>query len=330
MSRLAARKAARAQKNKALREQFEQSASQSKKSYDDPRFWSCARNDAGIGSAVIRFLPPTDDDIEYFVNELGMDENSVPFYAKQHQHGFKGENGKWFINNCPTSVVMGECPVCNANSELVESWGGWDAVDDNHSEKKLVRNRKRKETYYANVLIIEDKANPENEGKVKLFRYGAAIQKQIMGMLIPEFEDEESIDVSDYWDGCDFRLKIVKKNGYTNYDKSSWSEPHAIADTDDEIEEILNRQHNVTEFIAKDKYKSFEDLEKEFARVTGSAPSRSKPRSQDDDENMPEPAPESSDETVDEPAPKRTRKPKNPEENSAVSNDDYFNSLLDD
>lgn len=264
---LASRKKNRASRKQSLAQKVQ--SQKSNKSFDDPRMWSCARNKDGIGSAVIRFLEPTDKQIAYYVDKLNFDEEAVPFYVMQHQHGFKGPNGKWFINNCPTSVVERECPVCEANSEIVDGFGGWDAVDDNHPGKKLVRNRKRKETYYANVLIIEDKANPENEGQVKIFRYGKAIHDMIMAQLIPEFEDEEECDVSDFWEGRNFKLKIINKDGYANYGKSTWGEIEPVADTDEEIEEILEKQHNLIDFITEDKYKSYEDLTKEFQKTQG-------------------------------------------------------------
>lgn len=335
MSSLASRKNRKASRKQSLRKQVESQKSQT--SYNDPRQWSCARNKDGIGSAVIRFLEPTDADIAYYVEKLNFDEDAVPFYVMQHQHGFKGPNGKWFINNCPTSVVERECPVCEANSEIVDGFGGWDAVDDNHPGKKLVRTRKRKEVYYANVLIVEDKANPENEGQVKIFRYGKAIHDQIMAQLIPQFEDEESCDVSDFWEGRNFKLKIVKKDGYANYDKSSWDDVEPIADTDEEIEEILQKQHKLTDFIAEDKYKSFEDLTKEFNKTQGTE-QRGKRRSIDDEDGGAggtgddNPDPEQKAEKPKRRSRKAPEPEPEPEASTGAADDDdaYFASLLDD
>lgn len=337
MSTLANRKKARANRKSSLRNKVE--SQKSKTSYNDPRKWQCARNKDGIGSAVIRFLEPTETDIAYYVEKHNYEEAEVPFYVHQHTHGFKGPNGKWFINNCPTSVVERECPVCEANSEIVDGFGGWDAVDDNHPGKKLVRNRKRKEVYYANVLIVSDPANPENEGQVKIFQYGKAIHDQIMAQLIPEFDDEDECDVSDYWDGRNFKLKITKKDGYTNYDKSSWGDIEPVADSDDAIEEILKKQYTLSEFVAEDKYKSYEDLEKEFAKTQG-AEVRGKQRSVDDEDGgaggdaggqsepaKSTPAKSKSSAKAADPEPE----PQSAEPSGGASDDDeYFASLLDD
>ncbi len=334
---LADRKKARAKRKQSLRTKVESQKSNS--NYEDARLWSCARNKAGVGAAVIRFLAPTDADIEYYQEKLGYEAEEVPFYVNLHQHGFKGPNGKWFINNCPTSAPHldgeGKCPVCEANSEIVDDNGGWDAMDDNHPGKKLVRNRKRKEVYYANVLIVEDKANPENEGQVKIFRYGKAIHDQILAQLIPEFDDEEECDVSDYWDGRNFKLKIVKKDGYTNYDKSSWGDIEPVADSDEEIEAILEKQHKLTDFFAEDKYKSYDKLAAEFAKTQGDkAPRKAREEDDvDDSDDTPEPEAESKPaKEKSKPAAKSKPEPE-PEASADAGGDDddaYFRDLLDD
>lgn len=330
---LASRKKAKATRKQSLRQKTQEE--KSNKSYEDPRMWSCSRDKSGRGSAVIRFLEPSDKDIEYYMKNFDYDETEVPAAVKQHQHGFKGPNGKWYIENCPTSVVERECPVCDANSEIVDQFGGWDAVDDNHPGKKLVRSRKRKEVYYANVLVIEDKANPENEGQVKIFKFGKAIHDQIMAQLIPEFEDEEDCDVSDFWEGRNFHLKIVKKDGYSNYDKSSWGKVAPVGD-DDYIDELIGKLHTLTDFITEDKYKSYEDLQKEFDKTQGKTSNRRKPSDDSGDDGGDDDGKVGGDDT-----PRRSRRSRRTQEEDTPDNtpddspdgesdEDYFNNLLDD
>jgi len=343
---IAARKKARAQRKTSLRQKAQER--QSKTSYKDDRMWNCERDSTGKGDAVIRFLPPTDALIEWYKDNFDYDELDAPFYINYHEHGFKGKNGKWYIEKCPTSIMERECPVCEANSELVDENGGWDAMDDNHPDKKLVRNRKRKSRYVANILVVRDPANPENEGEVKIFQYGKAIHDQIMAQLIPEFEDEEECDVADLWDGRDFKLKIVKKDGYANYDKSSWAEPSTVGDMDDdELDELMAKCHDLPGIVAESKYKSYEDLEKQFAKTQGkAAPKRSIEDSDGDDGG--DDSPQGGDDEGEESKPKAKRKAPakkaekkapakkkadpEPEADSAGGDDDddYFASLLED
>ena len=55
-----------------------------------------------------------------------------------------------------------------------------------------------------------------------MFRYGKKIFDKISSMANPEFEDESPIDVFNLWEGANFKLKIRKVDGFSNYDKSEF------------------------------------------------------------------------------------------------------------
>lgn len=240
--------ALKARKNRlpAMQARLEKEAKST--SYEDTRFWRLEAKD-GVGSAIIRFLPPPPQE---------EDE-----YVKYFRHEFKGPHG-WLIDNCPTSVG-GKCPICEANN-LLWSEGG----DEN---EKLARDRKRKMKYVSNILVVSDPANPGNEGKVFLFQYGPKIFEFIQDKINPpepEFKDmkpEDPVDVFDFLEGCNFRLRMRRENGYITYDKSSFDSPTELADNEDEMEAIWRSEHSLQEFVSTDYYKSYEDLNKRFTQV---------------------------------------------------------------
>jgi len=240
--------ALKARKNRlpAMQARLEKEAKST--SYEDTRFWRLEAKD-GVGSAIIRFLPPPPQE---------EDE-----YVKYFRHEFKGPHG-WLIDNCPTSVG-GKCPICEANN-LLWSEGG----DEN---EKLARDRKRKMKYVSNILVVSDPANPGNEGKVFLFQYGPKIFEFIQDKINPpepEFKDmkpEDPVDVFDFLEGCNFRLRMRRENGYITYDKSSFDSPTELADNEDEMEAIWRSEHSLQEFVATDYYKSYDDLNKRFTQV---------------------------------------------------------------
>ena len=232
-----------------LQKKLRESDTSAKQDYSDERFWFPERDaKTGNGSAVIRFLP----------NE------EVPF-VKYYQHGFE-VNGRWYIENCPTSIGK-DCPVCTANSEL------WNASKNPKDPRKATaRDRKRKLNYVSNVYVISDPANPENEGKVFLFRYGKTIYDMIMDKVDPEDEfgdGIEPIDVFDFWEGADFKFRIRRNSdGYADYDKSEFDSPSEFLDGDDkELEKVYKSLYDLGEFIAPNQFKSFEELEKRFDYV---------------------------------------------------------------
>ena len=235
----------------------------------DERIWKPEVDKTGNGYAVIRFLPAPDGE-------------EIP-WAKMYNHAFQGTGG-WLIDNCLTSVG-GKCPICEANSLL------WNSGSD--ANKEIARGRKRKMSYYSNIYVIKDPANPDNEGKVFLFKYGKKIFDKIQEAMSPEFEDEEALNPFDFWQGADFKLKIKKVAGYWNYDSSEFARPSALLDGDDDaLEALWKKQYSLTEITATDKFKSYEQLKDRLEVVLGKSSSAPKDESfeDEDDGRMPTPS----------------------------------------
>jgi len=223
----------------------------------DERFWKPEMDKTGVGSAVIRFLPAPDGE-------------DLP-WAKLYSHAFQGPGG-WYIENSLTTIGQKD-PVSEHNREL------WNSGSD--KDKETVRKQKRKLSYYSNIYVIKDPANPANEGKVFLFKFGKKIYDKIMAAMQPEFEDEEPINPFDFWAGANFRLKIRKVDGYWNYDKSEFDRSSPLFDDDDALEALWKKEYSLTALTATDQFKSYEDLEKRLKMVLGQ---KSAPRPRLDEE----------------------------------------------
>tara|TARA_Y100001963_G_scaffold133817_1_gene193801 strand:- start:4160 stop:5086 length:927 start_codon:yes stop_codon:yes gene_type:complete len=217
-------------------------------SYKDDRFWRPELDKSSNGYAVIRFLPPVDGE-------------DIP-WVRVFNHGFQGPGG-WMIENCPTTIGK-KCPVCEANGLL------WNSGDE--SDKDIARNRKRRLSYVSNIMVVKDPTNPENEGKVFLYKYGKKIHDKIVGAMQPEFDDETPLNPFDFWKGADFKLKIRKVAGFVNYDASEFASTSALLDGDDDaLEAIWKQQYALQEFVAPDKFKSYDELKTRLDVVLGNA-----------------------------------------------------------
>lgn len=234
------------------------------KSYQDDRFWKLEADKAGNGTATIRFLPTAEGD-------------ELP-WVKIFSHGFQGPTGKWYIENSLTTIGEND-PVGELNSRL------WNT--GNEADKETARKQKRKLSYIANVLIVSDPKHPENEGKVKLFKFGKKIFDKIMDKARPTFEDETPVNVFDLWAGADFKLRMRKVDGYPNYDQSAFQEPSSITEDEDEMLAIVNGQHKLSEFLDRKNFKTYEELSRKLASVladSGSNTPSAASLSEDDDE----------------------------------------------
>lgn len=213
----------------------------------DERYWAPTVDKEGNGSAIIRFLPVPNGE-EY------------P-YVRLWDHGFQGPTGLWYIENSRTTLGQGaEDPVGKMNSRLWKS-----GIE---SDKEIARKQKRRLHFISNILVIRDPANPENDGKQFLFKYGKKIFDKVNDAMNPSFEDEEAINPFDPWDGANFRLRIRKVDGYRNYDKSEFDSPSAIGD-DEFIERIWKKEYSLMELVSADKFKPYEELESQLNRVLG-------------------------------------------------------------
>jgi len=218
-------------------------------SKDDTRMWQPSVDKSGNGMAVIRFLPAPAVD----------GDDALP-WVRTFSHGFQGPGG-WFIDNCLTTLNE-KCPVCEHNSTLWNS-----GIEAN---KDVARKQKRKLSYLANVLIVSDPSNPENEGQIKLFKFGKKIFDKITEAMNPEFADETPVNPFDLWEGANFKLKIRNVEGYRNYDKSEFADKSALLDGDDaKLEELWKKEFSLKEFTEKKQFKPYDQLKSRLDKVLG-------------------------------------------------------------
>jgi len=218
-------------------------------SKEDTRFWQPEVDKAGNGMAIIRFLPAPAVD----------GDDALP-WVRTFSHGFQGPGG-WFIDNCLTTLNE-KCPVCEHNNTLWNS-----GIEAN---KDIARKQKRKLSYIANILVVSDPANKQNEGQVRLFKFGKKIFDKITEAMNPEFEDEKAVNPFDLWEGANFKLKIRNVEGYRNYDKSEFAEVSALFDGDDgKLEALWKSEHGLKEFTEKKQFKSYDQLKSRLDKVLG-------------------------------------------------------------
>jgi hypothetical protein len=210
----------------------------------DERFWQPEVDKSGNGYAVIRFLPPPKGE-------------DLP-WVRIWNHAFQGPTGKWYIENSLTTLNKQD-PVSELNSEL------WNSGTE--ANKEIARKQKRKLVYISNIYVVKDQAHPENEGQVRLFKFGKKIFDKIKDAMQPTYEDEEPVNPFDFWKGANFKLKIRNVEGYRNYDKSEFDSAAPLLEDDDELEVVWNKESSLQEFLDPKNFKSYEDLKSKLEMV---------------------------------------------------------------
>lgn len=220
----------------------------------DDRFWTPTVDKAGNGYAVLRFLPAAEGE-------------DVPF-IRRWDHGFKGPGGKWYIELSRNSLGEDD-PTSDMNSKL------W-AQGENSVGRRTVSGSddmpgtKRRLHYIASVYIVEDPDKPENNGTVRLFKFGKKIFDKLNDAMNPKFKDEQALNPFDLWEGANFKLKIRKFEGHRNYDKSEFDRTTVgplAGKTDTQLEEIWKSQVKLQTFLDPSLFKPYDELQKKLNSV---------------------------------------------------------------
>ena len=228
---------------KALETKMTPENQQSNNKYQDDRLWKPELDKTGNGYAVLRFLPASNGE-------------EMP-WQRVWTHAFQDKGG-WFIENSLTTLNQKD-PVSEENTRL------WNTGID--SDKDIARKRKRKLSYYANIFVVSDPKHPENEGQVKLYKFGKKIFDKITEAMQPAFEDEQAINPFDFWKGANFKLKIRKVDGYWNYDKSELEGVTPLKESDDDIKAIWEKQYPLKPFVDPSNFKTYDELKEKLNRV---------------------------------------------------------------
>lgn len=226
---------------------------------DARQFRPTIKNEKKEYRAVVRFLPQV----------LPNSGESKPYVVERWTHSFT-ENNQWYFENCPSLLNKREgnkdhrCPACEQNRE-----------DYNSNQEVLIaraKTRKVKKSYATNILVIEDSQNPQNNGKVMYWNMPLEIYKMIEAKWKPESKKKSPSNpycpIKGY--ALDLVLKWNPASQYPTYDGSEWLDQEQLAETDEEIIEIISRAINLDEFTSPSIYKPYEDLKKRYLKVTSS------------------------------------------------------------
>lgn len=231
----------------AILDKMKEAFKSKKTNFEDERIWKPSRNEDGVGFAVLRLLPPPNEDGSYV--------------RENFNHGFKGVGG-WYINSCPTTVGK-KCPVCDHNVAL------WNSGIE--SDKNTARSHARRTSYLTNVLVIKDGLHPENEGKVFIWGMGKKLFEKAKAIINPPAEfGEEGRNPWDLFSGIELRLKCKMVGGFPNYDASVFETSSVLFDGDeDKLEDLLRKTYDLDKYVEEQNQQSYGELSRKFARVIG-------------------------------------------------------------
>jgi hypothetical protein len=141
-----------------------------------------------------------------------------------------------------------------------QTWGERDPIGETRyritktgteEEKEKAKSILRRENWLVNVYVINDPVNPDNNGTIKLLRFGRQLHKVVMEAMQGDDADELGPRIFDLSkNGVDFRIKVEKQGDFPTYVSSKFGMPKAVEGVDTKK--------------AKELYEAMTDLEAVF------------------------------------------------------------------
>ena len=204
----------------------------------DTRFWEPTIKDpkTKISSAIIRPISCVADE----------DQNVI--VVTSH---FIKKNNKYYSFTCPKTLGKGsKCPICERYWS--QPYGQRDTQ------------LKPKKKWYMNIYVVDDRSNPENNGKVFLWACPKTIWDKIESARNAEYEEERVSNIFDMWEGANIMIKTKDKAGFMNYEDSfiRQSEPlfKDLPDNDPKYLKVAESAYPLKEFCDSSKIPSYSKL----------------------------------------------------------------------
>lgn len=195
----------------------------------------------GLYKEILKFSVGNTYQVRLVPNANSPKETIFHYY----NHGWNSNaTGKYVTALCPTT--FGEsCPI---DAYYLKTYR-----NGTESEKESAKVLSRKEAWMVNVFVISDPGNPENEGKVKILRYGKELAKVIESALEGDDAQEFGVEkVFDVANGSTLRIKCESRSGkdrggkqMVTYASSKFLAPSKLDITDSKLEEIYTSVHDL-------------------------------------------------------------------------------------
>lgn len=220
-----------------------------KTSFVDERFYKLTKDANGNGAAIIRFLP---------------DPEKTPLLKlfKINVNTQKGAEKRWFSDWSPQNIGKPD-PF---HDEWAKNWQS--------GNKDEARKFSRQTRYLANIYVVKDPGNPENEGKVFILDMSQSLKDIVQDALMPSKAEMElgkqPLQLFNPLQGNSFKLASKKgANGFINYDASApLTQIDSIVSSKEEaLDLIMNKCHKLSDFLKPEMYKSTEELKEKLKYV---------------------------------------------------------------
>jgi len=210
---------------------------------------NASQGSTNVRADILRFTPDNQYDIRLLPNVENPGETFFHYYNQSWTSFSTGQ----YVSALSPQTFGDKCPLATAKFKLKNT--------GTEEEKQKADTIRRSEQWLVNVYVINDPTSPENNGTVKIMRFGKQLHKIIMDSI--QDEDEASVGFRAFdltSNGCSFRVKVDRQGDFPSYVTSKFLLPAAIPNVEEgQFDDILKQVFNLKEVFT---LKSDEELEK--------------------------------------------------------------------
>jgi hypothetical protein len=206
--------------------------------------------DEDKGSGLYTEILKTTAGNTYTIRLLPYSKDPSKTFFHHYTHGWNSfATGKYVQALSPTTFNERD-PISEERFRAMRT-----GTEDEKSRMSAVR---RSEKWLVNVYVIDDPTNPDNNGKVKILRYGKQLQKIIMEAIEGEDSEEYGEKIFDLGsEGVNFKVKVEQQGDYPTYVASRFTTTNKLKLSDDEQKTIYDSTYDLTKV---NSIKSYDEL----------------------------------------------------------------------
>jgi hypothetical protein len=187
----------------------------------------------------------------------GLSEGEDKTFFHHYVHQWTSRKDGSFVSAISLRSFGERDPINEARWRLYKDWKDGEPAADEKFENPI----KEKEQWFVNVYVVDDPSNPENNGKVKILSMGPQLKAIVDEAMTGDRADEFGPAIFDLSsDGADFKIKADKQGVYTTYIKSFFTSKSSLDLSDEEIDEIYGKTHDLTKIYQVKTAEELQDL----------------------------------------------------------------------
>ena len=202
------------------------------------------------GSATFNEIMQTRPGNTYTVRLLPYAKDPGKSFFHYYNHGWVSYATGQYVQTLSPQTFGDRDPIAEERFRVLRT-----GTDEEKEKMSAIR---RLEKWLVNVYVVDDPSNPENNGKVKLLRYGKQLQKIITEAIEGEDAEEFGARIFDLGEeGVSFKIKVEQQGDYPTYVSSRFTTAGKINLSEDEQKDLYDNVFDLSEVFT---LKTFDEL----------------------------------------------------------------------